>query len=396
MQNFRKTPQISRESTSGIPWDRPFRQYGGTRSHQVVAAADPLGFATRLKEVPRLNHKADVQGLVELLRRIHAESGDGLADNDAWLPNDGRSFAATAAVVRDVGLLLGSIRRHGEEPLDLLPEIEPWLVWAGRRTDLPPRDTLLHYTVWNPDNALRTYTGLPEEVELIRAVKIAFPALEEGISHLVDLFEIPLGSPDFAATGDRAFQCISAVRGAAIHTFQHVDRKVFIRSIRPYFEPIRVAGQDYLGPGAVAMPLFVFDHILWSAPVIDPAYVKFKEDYLPVTLPYLRDLYRRFSDEGCLLERLVAVLGEEDASSPQIQAGLRALDRTFTLIQRFRSVHLRMAEQAYHHHQSEFVKGSGGYRPDMLGHIYRLAAKAQQLLRSHIHDRRLVPGAWGR
>ncbi|MFP3335605.1 DUF1864 family protein, partial [Pseudomonas sp. SIMBA_064] len=77
----------------------------------------------------------------------------------------GWGFVEAAAAMRDIGFFLGSLKRHGHEPADAVPGLEPVLLDLARATDLPPRETLLHVTVWNPAaaDAQRSYTGLPDE-----------------------------------------------------------------------------------------------------------------------------------------------------------------------------------------------------------------------------------------
>ncbi len=349
-----------------------YQQSGGSRLHQQVAAVDSLRAAVLLQEVPALNQRADVGGLVALLHQLVP---------DLQVPPDW-GFADAAAAMRDVGIVLGSLRRHGEQPLEWMPQLEPWLLRLGELTSLPPRDTLLHYTLWNPDDALRTYTDLPEEAALIQAVKLAFPALEQAISELTTLFGVSLADPFFAIACARIETSIARVRDAAVLTYQQVDRRVFITAIRPYFEPITVAGRTYLGPGAVAMPLFVFEHLLWSAPLKDPQYLAFKQSYLPTTLPYLRTLYDRHSEVGSLLDQLLPQLANEDVvRASATRHSLDRLQRIFALINGFRAVHLRMAQQAYNQGPGEFKQGSGGYAPDMLVHIQELSRQAQERLR---------------
>ena len=352
-------------------------------THERIRDQDPLRAYEQLKTLPELNRRGDVTGMLFMLRKLLQKPETG---EISWEMFESWGYDQWVAAMRDVGILLGSLRRHGEEPVDLWPALEVWLLEAARQTGLPPRDTLLHYTIWNSPHALRTYTDLTEEKHLIEAVRMAYPALEEAVDRLVSLVEISLESAEFEARANRALESLKEVRNAAVYTYRHVDRGVFISSIRPYFEPIRVTGKDYLGPGAVAMPLFVFDHVLWSAEVAHPAYVGFKQDYLPVTLPRLQAIYYRFSEGGSLLGRLGTVL--EDPClfpSDRLRRNLESLDRLFVVLQRFRAVHLRMARQAYRAptapgESRAFTKGSGGYAPSMLEEIDQLTASARSRL----------------
>ncbi|WSM18722.1 DUF1864 family protein (plasmid) [Streptomyces sp. NBC_01717] len=56
-------------------------------------------------------------------------------------------------------LLVGSVKRHGVEPVDAVPELEAPLLEFGARTSMIPRDTVHHYIGWNPTGSReRMYT----------------------------------------------------------------------------------------------------------------------------------------------------------------------------------------------------------------------------------------------
>src|ERR1700722_8670401 len=113
-----------------------------------VSFIDPLSADVIMEKVPSWNKAGDISELVSALqamcRIVSLES---------------RNYYELLAIVRDLGILAGSLRRHGQEPLALVPELEPIFLRAGVLTDLIPRDTLMHYTVWNPSGLrLRRYT----------------------------------------------------------------------------------------------------------------------------------------------------------------------------------------------------------------------------------------------
>src|SRR3954465_5927738 len=103
-------------------------------------AADPLAIDLDCSRLPELNKQRDINGMASILR-LRA----------GWFAD-----AATAtlddcvAAMRDLGIFLGSIKRHGVEPLEVVPELTPLLARLGARTDMVPRDTIFHYTLWNP------------------------------------------------------------------------------------------------------------------------------------------------------------------------------------------------------------------------------------------------------
>ena len=86
-------------------------------------------------------------------------------------------------MMRDLGIVLGSLKRHGQEPLEAIPELTPLLLDLGKQADLVPRDTVQHYTSWNPaDDRRRTYTGDQQEAWLQDAVRRVFPGLSASLA----------------------------------------------------------------------------------------------------------------------------------------------------------------------------------------------------------------------
>ncbi len=256
-------------------------------THAAVAACDPLQARALVLQLPGLNRKKDVPGIVGLLREFLPARG---------VPS-GWGFVEAAAAMRDIGFFLGSLKRHGHEPTDVVPGLEPVLLDLARATDLPPRETLLHVTVWNPAaaDAQRSYTGLRDEAHLLESVRISMAALEAAIEMTVELYDVPLRSPAFAEGCDELADYLHKMVESIVYAYRYISVQVFYDELRPFYEPIRVGGQSYLGPGAVEMPLFVLEHVLWGSQSDHQGYREFKETYLPYVLPAFRAVYSRFA-----------------------------------------------------------------------------------------------------
>ncbi len=65
----------------------------------------------------------------------------------------------------------------------------------------------------------------------------------------------------------------------------NVSTLYFAQARRLYYEPMRLNGHTYLWPGAVEMPVFVFDHLFWSFDCTDAEYTSFKKGHLPYVRP---------------------------------------------------------------------------------------------------------------
>ncbi|WNG15913.1 monodechloroaminopyrrolnitrin synthase PrnB family protein [Cystobacter fuscus] len=340
--------------------------------HTAIAPLDPLEASALLCQLPSLNRAANVEGLVHLLR--------GLSEKASRL--QGGDPARAAAVMRDLGMCLGSLKHHGHEPLELVPQLEPVLRRLGERTGLPPRDTLLHYSVWNPPgDRLRTYTGLPDEVQLIQSVRLAIPPLESAITRLAELYEVPVRAPDFVPLCTQVLEGLRQLVESIVHAHRHVSPHVFASELRSYYDPILIGGTPYLGPGAVEMPLFVLEHLLWGSSSTEAGYVAFKERYVPYILPEWRALYRRHVGRPSLVDRVLEEVHALEEPNDTARAGVDALRALVGMLIRFRAPHLKLAEKSYSAESGNpRGVGSGGFTVEMLAELLRLTREAQARL----------------
>src|SRR5690242_13798452 len=106
----------------------------------AVVTLDPLGADARLARLPDLNRDGDVAGLTATLRAIVPKM--------AWA--QAMNMHEAIAALRDLGMVMASLKKHGCEPLEAVPEAEPPLLMLGEKTRMVPRDTVYHYSVWNP------------------------------------------------------------------------------------------------------------------------------------------------------------------------------------------------------------------------------------------------------
>lgn len=347
-------------------------------THDAVAACDPLQARPFVLQLPGLNRNKDVPGIVALLHEFLPVHGVP----SSWC------FVEAAAAMRDIGFFLGSLKRHGHEPADVVPGLEPLLLDLARITDLPPRETLLHVTVWNPATAeaQRSYTGLSDEAHLLESVRISMAALEAAIAATVELSDVPLRSPTFAQGCDELAAYLQKMVESIVYAYRFISPQVFYDELRPFYEPIRIGDQSYLGPGAVEMPLFVLEYVLWGSQSDHIAYREFKETYLPYVLPAYRAVYARFAERPALIDRAIDEAQAIGVQNEHIRAGLAALNRVFVVLLRFRAPHHQLADRVYEAGQSGPAVGSGGYAPSMLGDLLTLTLAARSRIRAALNQ----------
>lgn len=343
-----------------------------------IASLDPLKADDILKTLPEMNASGQV-GMIISAAQILIPDIEEIGHY---------SYYQALAAVRDLGMLAGSIKKHGVEPAQALPDIEPVLLKLGQMTDMPPRDTVLHVCLWNPDGERqRTYTVYTDEKQLIESTKRAIPRLENAIQGLILLHEIPLDSPEFLLQCEQCGKDLSGMVEAVVHVMKNVSRKIFAEELRPYYDSITLQGKQYLGPGAVEMPLYIFDHLLWSVEYRDESYVNFKETLVSYCLPTLRKVYAQFKDQPSLLTKVCRELNTAQAQKTTILDGANALMGLFNILIKFRMPHKKLVDQAYVYEQNKVrEKGSGGYAPEMLSYLNTLTSDAREKLGENINQ----------
>jgi hypothetical protein len=339
-----------------------------------IRAADPLGADALLAALPAMNADADVPALTVALRTVVPDP-ERAAE---W------SVVDALAAMRDLGILLGSLKRHGIQPVAAVPEVLPVLELLGRRTDMVPRDTVHHYTTWNPTGPRRrTYTGHPMEAHLQEAVRMAFPGLVAALDTCSRLARLEPYDPGFAGALDRIAQHVQSMVDSIDHTVTHVTPEFFASTLRPYFEEIEVAGRDYLGPAAAQVPLWLVDLTLWQCDRSNAAYDAFLADSIQYSLPSWREFHARHAGRVSAVSKLSAALSWENTERlpPQLSASAHALGRVLRILKTFRARHIGMARKAYADDLRLYDEGSGGAPIALLRSILDLTRDNETLVR---------------
>lgn len=344
---------------------------------EEVTGLDPLQFETYSSLIHLYNQERNTKALVQLLYQC-LPTPDQL---------DEFNYNESLAAMRDLGILMGSLKRHHIEPVDAVPELEYVLLVLMVKTGLPPRDTLIHYTVWNPGDArIRTYTGLEDEKYLIESVRIAYPSLLEAIALLDQAYNMDVESTTFTNCCQLIRTKLEGMVQGVVLAKRKVSPKLFADELRFYYDSIKVDyDKQYLGPGAVEMPMFVVDHILWSCDCTDTTYTNFKEGYLPYNLEAIRSIYHLYKNRESLVTKIERAL--MTIPSAELQRSAMALLDIITVLKSFRMPHKKLAESAYSHQDDHHKQqGSGGYTVDILSHIISLQQQKTKGLLTLLHQ----------
>jgi monodechloroaminopyrrolnitrin synthase len=347
----------------------------GRTLDEHVRLLDPLCFDPCLPAVWEANSTGDVSVLISMLRNVLPSIQDAAT---ASLPE-------SLAVMRDLGVLLGSVKRHGVEPVAVAQELEKLLPLIARRSGMVvPRDTIYHYILWNPVGPReRMYTGLPMERMLMSAVRVSLPMLNTAVDVCASLGDSDPDDLAFATALNELATLVGAMRDSMDVVIANVSPEFFARTMRPYFEDIRVGRDTWLGPAAAHVPLALIDLRLWASDHADDGYLDFVNHSAPYTVDRWRPLYRDWqripSLVSCVVEALERRPRQEVAYA--INASAEALCRAMRALTVFRGKHLTIAREAYAPDTGLYELGSGGGPLALLEGITNQARELASLVR---------------
>lgn len=279
-----------------------------------VREADPLSADMICARLPRINANRDVGALLCALRLL-VRNAHGIA---------GYTMAECLAAMRDLGFVLGSIRRYGVEPTHEVPQVVPVLVELGARTGMVPRDTVLHHSIWNPIGARRrTYTGDVQEQRLQDADRLAFPRFRA----LVELCDLLLQHEPVDSKFPVLLQALHhqfAALTAEVPSPAKIN-PIFLRHcLQPFRREIQIAGRAYAGPSQAQLPIWLADEILWATDRGEPYYEDFRRETAGYTLPHWRGRHDGWSRTPSVTTRLLQLFAEQPAETDWLGSALRA------------------------------------------------------------------------
>ncbi|MEV2242455.1 monodechloroaminopyrrolnitrin synthase PrnB family protein [Micromonospora sp. NPDC049891] len=353
-------------------------------NNEQVRKLDPLRLDDELRVLPKLNLAADVSALVRVL--------------GAALPSEESIAAFTTteclAAMRDLGMYLGSLQRHGVSAFEVVPGATRSFQLLGRRTRMIPRDTVYHYTSWNPvGERERLYTGHPMERSLIDAVRTCVPHLARAVDIGLSLLDEDPAAPAHAGRMASLTSHIAVADTVMSGIRTTVTPEFFARVLRPFYEDVRVAGRAYMGPAAAHIPIFLIDLLLWASDRGSPGYLDFCSEVSSQTLPQWQERYAEWAATPSITSRVVAALERPGAPSrnEHVESSARSLRRALQTLTSFRGKHLVMARRAYHEELRLYELGSGGGSVGLLEEILALTRQNSAMLNATAVQRVRLP-----
>jgi hypothetical protein len=201
--------------------------------------------------------RANVEGVGDDLKARLRDEGRAYVVDLLAEGNTGDGFESGFAVLGNVGMYMGALRRHeltnpDREEKSPFQEASSLALNVGASIGMAPRFATAHLATHNLSvNGLRkSFTSLADEFLFIdentRAI-LSYQRTADALSRIVPLgVSSPVADILFAAAKDGLRDVIAANS----RLFEKLDVDRFFYSVRPYYKPYRVGRQVYRGANA--------------------------------------------------------------------------------------------------------------------------------------------------
>lgn len=326
--------------------------------YQQAQQADPFDADTRLvEEVPRLNQAADHTGLLDILQEFvdKGPPAENLSAPEAW------------AAIRDLGFVMGPIKRYGIQPAQEVPPLADYLLaLANRAACLHPRDDVFTLTVSNPlGRRRRTYTQSPSEYAFIEAVSVSMVAMDRCIVDILRMLSYPLHNTEFETWAKEAAETFQGIIDALLSVRTTVDPDWFANIFTRNLEPITIQGRAFHGPSADQTQMLVIDWMLYGQSY--PNYLQFFDSLRQHLRPKHREIISYHHDVygGSLVDRVrTEYTTSLSRDAAQTERSLQSVILLLKRIRTFRYPHRKIAVDSFAMRDENRQIGSGGLSPD--------------------------------
>jgi hypothetical protein len=337
-----------------------------------IASLDPVGLDEILPTIWVMNSARDLGGLIDLLRQVTPEDAVESFHQDERV-----------AVIRDLGVLIGSIKRLGVEPVTAVPRLGRVLLELSAQTGMIPRNTLLHYTSWNPAGVRqRLYTGEYTERMLIESVCVTMSNLVEAVEVCERLAGLEPADIEFTFAINDLVVLLRCLEDSMDIVMANVTPEFFALTLRPYYEEITIDGCSYGGQAAAHVPLYLTDLALWASDNADQATKRFMLEWSQFGLSKWRNLAELWTTGDSLVTRVEAAWKRLDYHpTPVLRGSTEALARVLRALIVFRGKHFTVTRDAYDVELRLYPVGSGGGDLELLKKMLTFTRDNAGLLR---------------
>lgn len=322
-----------------------------TKNYKTIARLDPLLMDEEFLNFPQINKKNDLKHLENMLSR-------GIDESKKLDLSD---FNIAHALLRDIGFIISSLRRHNIQPALKNKELNNLLINLSKVTKTIPRETSYHYGICNPDNLRRRrFTSFKDEDALINGVKIFALDLEKVLHGILTIYE------DLEHNRSIDIDFINQVLSFFSKSLESVkvellkiDPFTFSNHLRPFFDPITINNMEYVGPGGGQIPLLVIDSVLFGFDLPEKhVYKTFSYEGVNFLTPELISIFNKYKEKPTLIKLNI------ERKNKKVEDFLEAV---LNELIRFRQIHFHLAKTSLNEqNRGNYTTGSAGYRVGMV------------------------------
>lgn len=339
------------------------------QDYQRVAELDPLSLDDVMTKVPSLNAEGNLDALVGITNQAINQINFTIL-----------SRLDSLAALRDLDFLLSSVVRHDPTATSRIRGLDDVLTSLAVNADSVPRGTVYTYAIANPQGERRrTFTGTTEEESFIEAVANGTVALDNA---LVEMANSAGGSDaQMVAALLKTTESLDVMVESILSVRKVISPQFFTGEMRPYFEPLRVAGKKYTGAGGAQLQLVALDFMLWGCDDDDEIY----QEYLVENWQYLTPAQKSAAEvfvrrqQGSLLNDILS--RPEGETSDIVDPTIGVLRK----LRKFRYPHRKVAQDNFKIRADDAV-GSGAYNTSILDILIEKTESAMKRLEDNKHE----------
>jgi hypothetical protein len=292
------------------------------------------------------NDRSRVEGVGERIKAALRDEGHRYVVTLLEEGNTGDGFDVAFGVLGNVGMYLGSMRRHeltnpAREERSPFREASSLALHVGASLGMAPRFSTAHLATHNRALAgvRKSFTSLDDEFLFIDENTRGILSLQRTADALTSVVHLGVSSP----VADVMFDTAKAALRDAIRfnerLMNQLDVQRFFYSVRPYYKPYRVGRQEYRGANAGDFSgINEIDLLLGLCRANDPYYSQLLVDKMPYMLPSDQARLRDCMTRESLLDELLA-LREEHGRADWFQRNARAYLEVCELFGRWAEQH---------------------------------------------------------
>ncbi len=226
------------------------------------------------------------------------------------------TFDDAFAVLGNIGLLLGALRRHeltnpDRETRSPFEAASSLALQVGASIGMVPRFTSAHLATHNlaVNGVRKSFTSLPDELLFIDENARGMFSFKRAADALARIVPLGASNPVAKLLLNTAAEALRDAMRFNDNLNSQLDVDRFFFCVRPYYKPYRVGRQEFRGANAGDFSgINEIDLLLGLRSVSDPSYAQHLADKMPFIIPEEQARLRECVKHGSLLDELLSLM----------------------------------------------------------------------------------------